>query len=211
MDISVIHPSRNRPDKAYECFLEWSKKSNTEFEYILSLDTDEPQKQKYCELFHNQTIVFGNNSNVVEAMNNGASNSTGDILVCISDDFGCSEGWDSYILAQLDKDKEQALIVNDGHKECLMMTIPILTKKLYNKLGYVYHPSFTGMFADNALAEICDKMGVLVKNRDLEFPHRHWLYGHYTADSTNKRHDNPEGWRIGQKVIKKLRDSNYGL
>lgn len=209
--ITLVHPSRGRAEVAHKCYSDWRSKSKSEFEYILVIDSDDKDLNKYLALFDGLKIVVGESKNVVEAMNLGATKATGDIIVGISDDFSCPENWDEYLYSKLDINKEEALLVNDGHDEHLMMTIPILTKKLYDRLGYIYYPKFTGIYADNHIAEYCDKLGVLKRNREKVFLHKHWAYGHYTADETNKRHDNPEGWMIGRRVIEEFRKNNYGV
>jgi len=88
--ISLIHPSRSRPEKAYKTAYDWIDRSGldySEWEYILSLDTDDPTVLKYDKLIGAEYArsIINNNNSVVEATNNAAKESKGDILVYLSD------------------------------------------------------------------------------------------------------------------------------
>lgn len=217
MKISIIHPSRGRPKMAIETARKWIKNASGkhEFDYVLSLDNDDIKLSEYYQKFNSfgATFTVRNNNNVVDAMNAGAKIAHGEILVCISDDFDCEPGWDEFIVSQLDIEKEQALKVNDCYTEPsnLILTMPVMTKKLYDKLGFVYYPEYSGMFADNDLAEMCSTMNVLKVNYEKKFEHLHWLFGKTERDETSYRHDNPEGWKLGDGLIQKRRANNFGV
>jgi len=162
---------------------------------------------------------MADNNNVVDAMNAGAKIAQGDLLVCISDDFECFQNWDEELIKLIDNDI-QAIQVKDGiinekhsayYKKYRMheyiMTLPIMTKGLYDILGYIYYPEYTGMFADNDLAEMCQAMGVL-KQSKLLFKHNHFTVTK-KEDETYKRHNNQPSWDIGQKLINERRLNNF--
>lgn len=217
--ISVIHPSRGRVELAYQCFLEWRGKAKNEddIEYILSCDNDDISLPSYRLIedmfFNNCKIVVHDNKNVVDAVNNGAKVTTSDILVCISDDFSCFYDWDEWILQNIDIEKPEALRINDTLQPTTIpiMTMPIITRKLYEKLGCIYDERFTGMYADNWLAEKCIAMGVYKVNNTKHFVHNHWATGRRKKDATNLRHDNPVGWTIGLETLRRERLNNFGL
>jgi glycosyltransferase involved in cell wall biosynthesis len=228
MNISIVHPSRGRAILAHQTATKWiASATNPEaIQYVLSIDRDDPQKPIYLanfKDFHNHTIIQSLNKNVVDAMNSGARAATGDLIVCISDDFEPFIGWDAALINAIDKE-EQALQVSDGitnkpdssyvvkfgHME-LIMTIPILTKKLYDRLGYIYYPAFSGMFADNDLAEACNSIGCLKQMPQIEFTHKHYTNGHAPYDATYARHNTALSWKIGESLIKKRRAEGFNL
>lgn len=214
--ISIIHPSRGRTSLAFRCWDEWTSNANNKqnIEYILSCDIDDKDLvgyygiQKRC----NTKISVQSNNNVVQAMNSGAKLATGEVIVGVSDDFGCFQGWDDFILRNIDPEKEEALSINDGlqPETTLIMTLPIITKKLYDRLGYIYNPKYLGMMADNDLAERCAAMGVLKTNRSKVFMHN-WRTNGNIKDETSGRHDNPLSWSTGYIVLQSERQNNYGL
>lgn len=86
MGITLIHPSRGRPQKARETYEYWiANASNPEnIEHILSLDFSDPLNEEYDRF---DKLTIDHNTCVVEATNQAAKIATGDILVYTSDDF----------------------------------------------------------------------------------------------------------------------------
>lgn len=219
---TLIHPSRQRPEMAFETAKLWAYNATHQrrIQYILSLDNDEPELKKYQDCFYHlkryfgqSEIVMANNKNVVMAANSGATKAIGEIFILISDDFKCETGWDDYILENINPEKEEALRVNDGLQpiEKMILTLPILTKKLYHKLGFIYYPEYSGIKADDDLAEICLAMKCLKRDFSKVFQHDHWVNKKKGRDSTNDRHDNPEGWELGKQIFEKRKKTNFGI
>lgn len=111
MKISIIHPSRNRAEKAHKAILQWLAASSkkVDIQYILSLDNDDIQLNEYMywldklEVISTQpniTIshIRGVSDYVVAATNRGAKIADGDILVFMADDFEAPLNWDLDIL-----------------------------------------------------------------------------------------------------------------
>jgi glycosyltransferase involved in cell wall biosynthesis len=224
-NFSIIHPSRGRAALAHETAMRWITTAvNQSFEYILSVDIDDPQLPVYRTLFEKTRfkVVVNRNSNVVQAMNYGAQFVSNDIIIGISDDMMPIDKWDEKIANEITEDV-QALQVRDGivnkpnsayvqkyGKPELIMTLPILTKQLYLKLGYIYYPAYTGMFADNDLAECCNHLGVL-KQSNLEFEHVHFTNGKTSIDNTYRRHNTKSSWILGEQIIKRRREQSYNF
>lgn len=225
MRITLIHPSRSRPQMAYNNYLNWIGKSeahnsgisNITIEHILSLDLDEPKYDKYVELFGAHHIVRENPNDgyVVGATNAAAKYATGDILIYLSDDFDCPKYWDRLIVEKLDINLEQILKVDD----CLqamgvaVLTIPIMTRAFYNKFGYFFHPEYKSMFCDEDLYHVARIMNGLVFAPELKFPHLHPSNPSETlrsnSDDTYNRSNGM--WSQGQAIHNKRAKANYGL
>lgn len=221
-DISIIHPSRGRNLMAFETAKLWAVNAVNpkEIQYILSLDTDEPSIVDYKNNFNHIRNLFGiaglsvdNNQNVVKAANAGAKYAIGKVLVLISDDFSCEKGWDKFILENIDSEKEEALAVNDGLQPIGndILTLPIITNKLYQKLGWIYYPEYSGIKADDDLAQTCLAMNCLKRNYNMVFNHLHWVNNKKPRDETNNRHDNPEGWKLGNRIFEERKAINFGV
>ena len=90
MKISVIHPSRNRPERASKVYNQMITKADKPelIEYIISIDNDETKDYTNIRsgIFSPITLVSDNRF-CVGAINNGAKASTGKILMVASDDF----------------------------------------------------------------------------------------------------------------------------
>lgn len=206
--ITLIHPSRQRSEKAFNTYSEWLVKSSAEheIEHILSLDMDDPQLTTYQYVFGKPLI--NNNDCVVKATNRAAKLAKGDIFVYLSDDFQCPTDWDKLIVDALDINKPCLLKVDD----CLqrfktdIVTIPIMTKALYEKLGYFFHPEYRSMFCDQDLYWVCKNNGWLIEREDLKFEHHHYCNKKAVKDETYTRSEG--NWNQGVEVysMRKLLD-----
>lgn len=225
MRISLIHPSRSRPQVAYNNYLNWISKSeshnsgisNITIEHILSLDLDEPKYDEYVELFGAHHIVRENPNEgyVVGATNAAAKYATGDILIYLSDDFDCPKHWDRLIVEKVNPTVPQILKVDD----CLqpmgvaVLTIPIMTRAFYDKFGYFFYPEYKSMFCDEDLYHVARLMQALVFAPELKFPHLHPSNPSETlrskSDDTYNRSNGM--WAQGQALHNKRSRTNYGL
>lgn len=205
--ITLIHPSRNRPEMAHKQYKNWIAKSTgvIEIEHILSIDLDEPQADKYKELFTDSLIVQTNPSDgyVVGATNEGAKYATGDILIYFSDDFDCPQHWDFYVTQRLKDKVLTALHVEDDYSHFRnLFTIPIITRDLYDKWGFFWHPDFKSMFCDNFMWEQVKREGKILKAKDLIFTHHHHDLKRAEKDETYTR--SGAQYHAGRDVFNKL-------
>lgn len=220
MRISLIHPSRNRAEKARKTLDYWmSKASNTiEIEHILSIDLDDSQIEDYKRLFKESIILISNNTCVVEATNIAAKKSTGDILIYFSDDFKCPDNWDIKIAQRFvepagfyNPHKTKLLKVDDCLQkfEVAVLTIPIMNRALYEKLGYFWHPEYRSMFVDEDLYWTCAKNEWLVMCPELKFPHEHPCNGLAENDETYKK--SAANWDQGKALFAKRKMEGFPL
>lgn len=209
MIISLLHPSRSRPNKALETAREWYKcigvGIGVEVEYIQSCDESDPCIEDYKYAFTTNPIV-NNNTCVVEATNHAAKVSTGDILVYLSDDFKCPDYWANLLYQEFDGVNGPMLLKVD---DCLqpfntpVCTIPIMNRALYEKLGYFWHPEYKSMFVDEDLYWTAKKFGALKLAPHLKFPHEHYSNGKAVHDETYKKSE--ANWNQGKEVFVRRR------
>ena len=194
MKISLIHTSRGRSRKAELTATIWNKKAYNvdNIEYILSIDDSDPELINYRKLFNDDKykILVSDNSNLVEATNRGCKIATGDILIYVSDDFEPPYDWDKSLIEIAEKqDREDYLIKVD---DCLqpfdncVLTIPIMSKGLFDKLGYFWHPSYKSIWVDVDLYFTCKDLDCMVLCPDLKFEHKHYSNGKADVDETYK-------------------------
>lgn len=220
MTISLIHPSRGRPEKATQNYNEWIDKAGCIVEHVLSVDTSDdhlayfrlhkpyPDKPdgSYSRLYAND------NSSVVEATNHAAKESDGDILIYLSDDFKCPHHWGTLILKEFEGVTEPMLLKVD---DCLqnfgvpVLTIPIMNRALYEKLGYFFHPGYKSMFVDEDLYWTAKKLNALKLAPHLKFPHEHVSIGKAENDETYKR--SAANWDQGQEFFKQRKAAGFPL
>jgi hypothetical protein len=197
MTISLIHPSRGRPEKSVENSRLWMMMSGVPTELIPSLDKDDPYLSQYLKVY--KGAVIGENDCVVQATNRAAAQASGDILVYLSDDFACFPNWGKAIEEEFKKYQGPTLIKVD---DCLqsfhvkVLTIPIMNRECYKKLGYFFHPGYKSMFCDEHLYHRANKLGMLKFAPHLKFEHKHVSVGKAKNDETYTR--SAANWNQGK-------------
>lgn len=204
--ISLIHPSRGRPQKSYKNVMDWSWRclADWEIELVLSLDTSDQSLVHYYNLYDSDDckIIVNNNLCVVEATNRAAEVSRGDILVYLSDDFSSFHQWDKAVIDEFQGCNYPVVLKVD---DCLqpfhtkILTIPIMNRAAYNLLGYFFHPGYKSMFCDEHLYHRCNKLGILKMAPHLKFEHKHVSVGKAENDETYRR--SAANWDQGKRLF----------
>lgn len=213
--ISLIHPSRGRPEKSYATTKEWVSKAGCEVELIISIDNDDPKKTDYIDLYfkdegYDRHLIYNLNTSVVEATNKAAKLSKGNVLVYVSDDFRCPDNWGQLVNKEFaDEDRPLLIKVDD----CLqqfntpVLTIPIMNRALYERLGYFWHPGYKSMFVDEDLYWTAQKLGATKNCPYLKFPHEHPANGKAPNDETYTR--SAANWDQGKEFFRHRRGQGF--
>jgi hypothetical protein len=211
MKFSIIHPSRGRPHQSFKCSQLWYDHFSKEndFEYILSLDDDDPSKYKDFPIPNFKKIINKNRS-LVDAVNKAANICDGDILIVVSDDFECPQNWDKSIIEAVMANDNFVLMINDGYKHLNIISLPILSRKFYEKYGYVYYEEYFSIYADADLYERAKMDDKIIEVRHLLFKHNHYTVKNgLPYDNTYARENSKEAWRIGDEVITRRRENGF--
>jgi hypothetical protein len=82
-----------------------------------------------------------------------------DIVVLVSDDMiPRIRGWDTVIRSHMQSyfpDTNGILWPNDGFQGEALNTLCIFGRRLYESLGYIYHPEYASLFCDTELTDRC--------------------------------------------------------
>lgn len=175
--ISLIHPSRCRAYQAKQAAENWISRAGCSIQYILSLDSDEPQKMSY--IGNDLNFIVNSNRSAVDAINNAAKESTGDILVVMSDDFDCPQDWGKQIISLTTGKTDWIAKTPDGIQRW-MITLPIMDRHYYNRFGYVYYPEYRHLFCDTELTCVADLL-----QRKIELP-INFVHNHYSVSKSKK-------------------------
>lgn len=208
MTISVIHPSRNRPEKAKRAYDYWTKRGKP-LEWILSIDADDRYLNAYYFQFKNTSakIVVNANKSITTAVNSGARETTGDLLIVVSDDFVCPHDWTINLVKHLDGKSDFVARVSDGHQNWIV-TLPIMDRVYYTGKGYMYNPAYLHMFCDTEMTTCAELEGKMV-NVPMVFEHQHPMWKRAKGDAINERAN--KTWDQGMAVyLQRLKD-NFGL
>lgn len=214
--ISLIHPSRGRAKKALQTVNNWVRKAGYDnIEHCLSTDTDGSEHSDYKFVISNarwMNHVESDNKSVVEAANVAAQKSHGIILIYLSDDFDCPENWGPLVLKEFEGVEGPCLLKVD---DCLqpfhapVLTIPIMNRALYERLGYFWHPDYKSMFVDEDLYQVCKKNGWLKLAPHLKFPHNHVSVGKAQDDETYRR--SAANWDQGKAVFARRKAQGFPI
>jgi hypothetical protein len=180
--ITIIHPSRSRPDQSLATCKKWLQRAGvTEIELIVSLDIDEPYRIQYerhrglhavDSPIVKGGIIFNNNRSAIDAINNAAARSRGDILIVVSDDTDCPENWGRHIEGLTYGMKDWIMKTQDGIQPWII-TMPIMDREYYNRFGYIYHPDYIHMWCDTELTCVSELTGRKIVS-SLIFKHNHY-------------------------------------
>lgn len=196
--ISIIHPSRSRPELAKKVYDEWMGNAGNPdgIDYILSLDHDDASQLKYQDYF--SRYLSSPNKSAIEAINNAAKEAKGDILIVVSDDFSCPKNWDTELLKHIGERTDFVAKTQDGLQNWLI-TLPIMDREYYNRLDYIYNPDYNHLFCDTEMTVVGDLLGKTI-NIPMLFPHRHHTQpGGIPKDEVSKKND--ATWAQGQAVF----------
>lgn len=221
--ITLLHPSRGRPQKSRDTAAEWIEKAGCNVELIVSIDSSDHSRDLYYSMYSNHwllnpghrpksLIIQNDNRSVVDATNKAAEESTGDILVYLSDDFKCPDNWGQLLIKEFEGETRPCLVKVD---DCLqpfhvrVLTIPIMNRALYSHLGYFWHPGYKSMFVDEDLYWTANKLGAMKNCEHLKFPHEHCSIGKAENDETYQR--SSANWDQGQAFFAQRKLSGFPL
>lgn len=199
MMISLIHPSRQRPERSFDNAVNWINRAQCEVELIVSIDSDDKTKFEYAKLYDHFAGKFlvNRNRSAVDAINKAAEVATGDILLVLSDDFDCPEGWGKSLI-ELTEGKTDWIAKTPDGIQPWMITMPIMDRAYYNRFGYVYYPSYLHMFCDTEISCVADLTGRRI-NLDTPFIHNHYSTGKGEKDAVSNKADRT--WEQGEKLF----------
>jgi hypothetical protein len=215
--ISIIHPSRQRPEMALQTKKNWMQNAihKSSIEYILSIDNNDPTLYDYNWMFSHEydtKIKYNNNWSAMEAINVVAPQSIGNLIVVVSDDFDCFEGWDEYLLSHLQGDSDYIVKTSDGYMNSdWLITLPIMDRAYYNRFGYVYHPEYKHMWSDTEMTTVGHMLGKIIdlQNSNAVFKHRHYSINEMHKDAVNEKND--ATWNQGKSLFLERFDRDFDL
>lgn len=204
--ISLLHATRGRAGEAWRCKNDWLRMADNPdaIEHIFGLDINDPEAMPLTVTRH--CLVRGNGG-PVDAWNECAKNSRGEILIQLSDDWQAFQGWDTEIIKAIgDTSKSAVLAVSDGHRKDDLLCMAILTRARYKEQGYMFHPEFFSMFSDNWFSECAFRDGVVIDARDLVFEHVHPAFGKAKMDETYSRSNDQYHYITGAGILRRLQE-----
>ena len=205
MLISLIHPSLGRAVQARKCYDHWmnSASGDHEYEWIVSLSKKDATLEQYYQTFTDAdaVLITTRSTNMVEATNEIAKLCAGQLIILVSDDMWSCELWDTKILHKFEMINGPGILqVSDGIT-VTKLTIPIMNREAYKKLGYIYHPDYISMYADDDLRKTALQHGMYYNGTDIMIEHRHYSVNKAKMDKTYASENSRTAWKIGEQVF----------
>lgn len=200
--VSIIHPSRSRPQKSFETAEKWLNLNwadMSEVQFIASVDSDDPLLEDYKRIY-NTLLLINNNKSSIEAINNAAKIARGNLLMVVSDDTVCDSDWLNSLIRETNNKRDFILKTQDGIQPYII-TMPIMDRAYYNRTGYIYHPDFQHLFCDTYLTCVADITGRKITS-NLMFKHDHYSVNKTAPDELHKRND--ATWKQGEETFIRL-------
>lgn len=153
----------------------------------------------------------------VEGVNLAATHATGDILIVVADDQFPCEHWDTEIGVNTDPRFVKSQFVlwaptgTPSEFDRGIIVMPIMSRALYERWGYVLYPSYESMYSDNDLCEHAKAENVLIDARDLPvFPHRHYLFTPGVEnDAAYAEQNRAEAYEQGKRLLMARRANGF--
>ncbi len=206
--ISIIHPSRSRPEMAYKTARKWLDNAGCDVQYILSLDQDDKTLEDYFRLYKNiHEILVNENRSAIDAINEAAIVSSGRIIIVISDDFFAPPLWGKQILDATVGKRDWIMKTPDGIQKRII-TLPIMDRSYYNRFGYIYFPEYQHLWSDTELTDVAELTGRLIR-ANIPFEHNHYSIGKNGKDEVSVRAD--ATYEEGKKLYNERKKHNFYL
>jgi hypothetical protein len=219
MKILIKFPTRNRKDKFFEVLQKYydfaTDLSKIEFLITLDYDDDSMNNQEVIDKlksYENLRFVFGKSNNKIHAVNRDIELGDWDIILLASDDMiPIEKGYDEQIRFNMTinyPNTDGILWFNDGNRKDLN-TLCILGKKYYERFGYIYHPDYKSLWADNEFMTVGNllKKQIFIDKVIIHHQHPDWGYGgRDIIHSLNSNHD-----REDRMVFQRRQKNNFYL
>lgn len=139
----------------------------------------------------------------VAGWNEAARHTTGEVIVAVADDFDPPEGWDEGLAATGPAGwwaEDRVVAVRDKNVDDIF-TLAILTRRRWERFGYVFHPAYASLFCDTEFTAVACGEGAVIDGRALVFEHRHHDIGKRAKDAVDRVHSGRTRWDQGKVLF----------
>lgn len=149
--------------------------------------------------------------NSVAGWNAAAAESRGKVLIAVADDFNPPQNWDTALLELQPKgweDGEFVVKTEDGYVHNIFV-LSILTRKRYERFGYIFYPKYQSMFCDTEFGEVATRDGIVIDANHLVFEHCHPDCNKRPRDGFDMVHASQERWNTGEMLFNFRRSQGF--
>ena len=176
-----------------------------DIEVVISVDGNNQAAVTAARAVPNVKVVIQDTPpfNCVRGWNKAAEATTGKVIICIADDFNPPQGWDRAFLDLKPDgwvDGEYVVKTEDGYVHDIFV-LSILTRKRYEKFGYVFYPQYESMFCDTEFGHVAVRDGVVIDASHICIEHMHPDCGKRPRDENDKLHGGKDRWNRGEHLF----------
>lgn len=151
-----------------------------------------------------KVVLNTGSATCVAGWNAAAAATTGKVILMVADDFLPPQNWDGLLLSLNPKgweDEEHVVKVEDGYVHDIFV-FSILTRKRYERFGYVFYPKYLSLFSDTEFGDVATSQGVVIEANHLLFEHMHPDCSKRPRDGVDLVHASPERWNNGEMLYR---------
>lgn len=191
--ISLLCPTRGRPQQALDLYNSFINTQKFKNELLFCLQEEDPLLEEYIKVFkYNEIMSYF----IMKSMpttyiwNQLAKIAKGDLLMLIGDDVVIKTNhWDQIINESIKKYDDHIFVITvddgrDNQTVPMRCPHPIVHKKWIDTLGFFVPPFFSHRFIDSYIRQLAIKLGRFIELKSIVFEHKKFLYIH---DQTGKR------------------------
>lgn len=161
----------------------------------ITMNNDALKKQIKQYSGRNLAVIYGNSKSKIEAVNRDIdllskefpAAANWDIIMVMSDDMRFTVlGWDEIVRIEMQRNFPQGdgyLHFKEKDTKEILNVMEIMDRRYYERFGFIYHPSYMSLWADNEKTELAKMLG-RYKYIDFEiFNHDNPAYGYLERDT----------------------------
>lgn len=214
--------TRSRPQRFLQTYESIKKHANNLNHLILvSIDDDDLSMHKFFENNPiddpNMVVISGTSKNKIDAINRDVEKADDyfdwDILVNISDDMLITSDRFEVVLRESFKDDlDHFLHLPDGFANERIPTMSIMGRDYYNRFGYIYHPSYVSVWADNEAMDVAKLLGKWQYVNEVLFTHEHPAnVGSHLMDEQYERTESFELHKADNECFENRKKNRFNL
>lgn len=197
----------------------WNSRSALKtHEFVIAIDEGNVEGLKQAEEAaktwpNTKVVVNKGQKTCVGGWNTAGEATTGKIIIAVADDFNPPQNWDQLLLSLEPKgweDGEYVVKVEDGYVHNIFV-LSILTRKRYERFGYIFYPKYLSLFCDTEFGEVATRDGVVIDANHLLFEHLHPDAFKRPRDGVDMTHASRERWNAGEMLFNFRRAQGFPL
>lgn len=184
----------------------WRKAASGKYtiEVVIGVDGNNPLCIAAANAVPDAKVVIQGEEpfNSTRGWNAAAAATTGKVIICVADDFRPCLAWDEkmFTLKTQWMDEDWVVHTEDGYVHNLCV-LSILTRKRYDRFGYVFYPQYESLFSDTEFTEVAYLEGRVINAKHILMEHMHPDCGKRPRDDFDSKHASKSRWNMGEMLF----------